>query len=107
MTTTPSKLELRDYAIRAGASELVEDCIKNNFNPGEPADFEEWVNETFDANCIGVLSDDAWQEAVWERLHDEINEAFYQFIRGIQHDIYDKASLSIKSLHYDKSSISL
>ena len=98
MTTTPSKIELRNYAIRAGASELVEDCIKNNFNPGEPADFEEWVNETFDS---------AWQEAVWEILHDEINGMFYQFVRDIQHDIYDKASLSIKSLHYDKSSIGL
>ena len=46
----PTKLQLRDYAIRAGASELVKDCIENKFNPGNANDVAEWAEETFDSN---------------------------------------------------------
>lgn len=106
-TTRPTKVQLRDYAIRAGATELVKDCIENNFNPGTADDVAEWAEETFDTNCIGVICDDAWQEAVWEILHDEINDVFYQFVNDVKRGMYEKAALSIKSLYHDKQDVGL
>ena len=106
-TMKPTKPQLRDYAIRAGASELVKDCIENKFNPGNADDVAEWVEETFDSNCIGVLCDDAWQEAVWEILHDEINDMFYQFVNDVKTGMYEKAALSITSLYHDKQDVGL
>ena len=103
----PTKLQLRDYAIRAGASELVKDCIENNFCPGNADDVEEWVESTFDSNCVGVLCDDAWQEAVWEILHDEINDMFYKFINDVKKGMYEKAALSITSLYHDRQDVGL
>jgi hypothetical protein len=96
-----------DDEIRAGASELVKDCIENKFNPGNADDVAEWVEETFDSNCIGVLCDDAWQEAVWEILHDEINDMFYQFINDVKTGMYEKAALSITSLYHDRQDVGL
>ena len=103
----PTKLQLRYYAIRAGASELVKDCIENKFNPGNPDDVAEWAEDTFDTNCIGVLCDDAWQEAVWEILHDEINDMFYKFVNDVKVGMYEKAALSITSLYHDKQDVGL
>ena len=103
----PLKLQLPDYAIRAGASEFVKDCIENKFNPGDANDVAEWVECTFDSNCIGVLCDDAWQEAVWEILHDEINDMFYKFVNDVKTGMYEKAALSINSLYHDKQDVGL
>ena len=91
--------QIKDQLVRKGASEVIEEALKEGVFFTDVDEMHNWIEDNFDYNMLGHTNNE--YDEVMEVMMEEVHDRVYEFFNQVQADILNKAFLVQKSLEHD------
>jgi len=91
--------QIKDQLVRKGASEVIEEALKEGVFFSDVDEMHDWIENNFDYNMLGH-TDNEYDE-VMDIMMEEVHDRVYEFFNQVQQGILEKAFLVQKSLAHD------
>ena len=91
--------QIKDQLVRKGASEVIEEALKEGVFFSDVDEMHNWIENNFDYNMLGHTDND--YEEVLDIMMDEVHDRVYEFFNQVQAGILEKAFMVQKSLEHD------
>lgn len=81
--------QIKDQLVRKGASEVIEEALKEGVFFSDVDEMHNWIENNFDYNMLGHTDND--YEEVLDIMMDEVHDRVYEFFNQVQAGILEKA----------------
>ncbi len=91
--------QIKDQLVRKGASEVIEEALKEGVFFSDVDEMHNWIEDNFDYNMLGHTNNE--YDEVMEVMMEEVHDRVYEFFAQVQAGILEKAFMVQKSLEHD------
>ena len=91
--------QIKDQLVRKGASEVIEEALKEGVFFTDVDEMHNWIVDNFDFNMLGHTNNE--YDEVMEVMMEEVHDRVYEFFAQVQAGILEKAFMVQKSLEHD------
>ena len=91
--------QIKDQLVRKGASEVIEEALKEGVFFTDVDKMHNWIEDNFDYNMLGHTNNE--YDEVMEVMMEEVHDRVYEFFAQVQAGILEKAFMVQKSLEHD------
>ena len=91
--------QIKDQLVRKGASEVIEEALKEGVFFTDVDEMHNWIEDNFDYNMLGHTNNE--YDEVMEVMMEEVHDRVYEFFAQVQAGILEKAFMVQKSLEHD------